>query len=133
MRRVVADASAIVEYLLGTPRGTLLRVTFRDESVDIHVPAICDVEVAAGLRRALLARWMSRDRGHEAVEDYRDLPITRHGHTTLLPRMLELRERFSAYDAAYVALAERLDAQVLTADARLGRAIRAHTDLEVAR
>ena len=51
--------------------------------------------------------------------DYLDLPLTRHGHELLLARILTLRGNFSAYDAAYLALAERLDAQFLTGDRTL--------------
>lgn len=89
---------------------------------DLHVPALCDVEVAAGLRRAVLQRALSVQRAMLALEDYRDLPLTRHGHLALLPRILQLRANLSAYDAIYVALGEQLGAALLTADARLRRA-----------
>ena len=56
---------------------------------------------------------------------------TRHGHEALLPRVLELRSNFGAYDACYVVLAERLGAELLTADERLARAVRAHTAIGV--
>lgn len=98
---------------------------------DLHVPALCDVEVVAGLRRALAHRAVSAERAGLALADYLDLPLTRHGHLTLVPRILELRDNFSAYDATYVALAERLGAAVLTGDEGLRRAIRRHTDLTV--
>ena len=64
-----------------------------------------------------------------AVADYLDLPLTRHAHTPLLPRMLELRENFSAYDATYVALAELLGASLLTADRALARAAVRHVEV----
>jgi predicted nucleic acid-binding protein len=57
------------------------------------------------------------------------LPVTRHGHVPLLPRILGLEASFSAYDAAYVALAELLHAELLTADERLARAVRTHTEV----
>ena len=57
------------------------------------------------------------------------LPLTRHGHQALLPRILELRANFTAYDACYVALAERLDGDLLTVDVRLATAVREHTDI----
>lgn len=94
----------------------------RAGETDLHVPALCDVEVAAGLRRAVLQRALSAQRAMLALEDYRDLPLTRHGHLALLPRVLQLRANLSAYDAIYVALGEQLGAALLTADARLRRA-----------
>ncbi len=97
---------------------------------DLHVPALCDVEFASALRRALRADLLSTGRAAEALRDYRDLPITRHGHLGLLSNILALRENFSAYDAAYVVLAQGLGASLLTGDERLARAVHAHTDLE---
>lgn len=95
------------------------------------MPALCDVEVVAGLRRAVLHGSLSGRRAAEAVEDYLDLPLTRHGHQALLETILGLRENFSAYDATYVALAERMHGELLTADARLASATRAHTEIGV--
>ncbi|HEY5611387.1 MAG TPA: type II toxin-antitoxin system VapC family toxin, partial [Thermoanaerobaculia bacterium] len=67
-----------------------------------------------------------------ALGAYLDLPVTRHGHRGLLARAIELRNNFSTYDAVYVALAEQLDATLVTADARLARAVRAHLSIVVA-
>jgi predicted nucleic acid-binding protein len=92
---------------------------------------LCDVEVVAGLRRALLRGLVSAERAELALQHYLLLPLTRHGHQALLPRMLELRSNFSAYDACYVALAERLSAELLTADERLSHATRTHTTIGV--
>jgi predicted nucleic acid-binding protein len=99
--------------------------------VDLHAPALCDVEIVAGLRRAVLQRKLTGGRAHEAIHDYLDLPISRHGHQQLLIRMLELRANFSAYDATYLALAERLAGDLLTGDERLARAVRDHTEITV--
>ena len=95
------------------------------------MPALCDIEVAAGLRRALLRDLISVERADQALAHYLMMPLTRHGHQGLLPRIFGLRSNFSAYDACYVALAELLDAQLLTADVRLSRAVRTHTDVGV--
>ena len=80
--------------------------TIARDDVALHVPALCDIEVAAVVRRALLARRVREDRAAEAVADYLDLPITRHGHAGFIARVLQLRQNFSAYDGVYVALAE---------------------------
>jgi predicted nucleic acid-binding protein len=69
--------------------------------------------------------------GAEALRDYLDLPLTRHGHFLLLERILQLRENFSAYDATYVALAERLGARLATLDSGLIAGVRQHLDLEL--
>jgi len=108
-----------------------VRAIVRRPDVDLHVPALCDVEIASGLRRAATRQAMTPQRAAEAVEDYLDLPLTRHGHTSLMWRMFELRANFSAYDATYVALAETIGAELLTADDRLVRAVTAHTALAV--
>lgn len=91
--------------------------------MEAHVPSLCDLEVAAALRRGLLAGVLSEDRARDAVEDYSDLPLTRHGHQSLIGRVLALRRNFSAYDATYVALSERVGGELLTADEALARAV----------
>jgi predicted nucleic acid-binding protein len=131
LRQIVADASGIVEYLLRTERAPAIEAIMKDPDVDVHVPLLCDVEVASALRRLLREGRIHVRRAGEAVEDYLDLPLIRHGHTSLLARALDLRENFSAYDAMYVVLAERLGAALLTEDAPLGRAARRHAGLEV--
>jgi predicted nucleic acid-binding protein len=103
----------------------------RSVDADLWVPALCDIEVAAGLRRALLQGLLSVERADLALGQYVQMPLTHHGHQVLLPRVLELRSNFSAYDACYVALAERLGAEILTADERLARAVRTHTAIGV--
>lgn len=79
----------------------------------------------------MLAGSLDASRAAEALQDYLDLPLTRHDHTLLLARILELRANFGAYDACYVALAERIGAELLTADHALARATREHTGLTI--
>jgi predicted nucleic acid-binding protein len=122
----------VVELLLRTPRAGHLEALLEQGDVDVHTPALCDVEVASALRRLSVAGALPDTRRDEALADYRDLPLTRHGHLALLERVLELGGNFSSYDATYVALAEVLGADLVTADERLGRAVRAHTKLRLA-
>jgi predicted nucleic acid-binding protein len=131
MRPIVVDASIVVEYLLRTSRAEPLESILRDPAVDLHVPALCDVEVTAVLRRAVLGRRLGIDRAYDAIEDYLELPLARHGHTYLLGRVLGLRSNFSAYDATYVALCEWLGARLVTADEALARAVGEHTQVEL--
>lgn len=133
MKAIVADASIVVELLLGTPRGAPLEAVLREPAAELHVPALCDVEVTAVLRRLVLGRRLGIERALDALEDYLDLPIARHGHTYLLSRAIGMRRNFSAYDASYLALAEWLDAAFLTSDERLARAVEAHLDVELLR
>jgi len=128
---VIVDASAVLEYLLGTDSAGPIREILRGDDLDLHAPALCDVEVVAGLRRARMGRSLSEERADDALIDYLDLPLTRHGHQTLLARVLELRQNFSAYDATYVALAESLGGALLTSDRRLAGAVRTFTQLAV--
>ena len=127
MTPVVVDASALAEYLLRTSRGLALDRVLTDVEHDFHAPALCDLEVMAVFRRGLLGGHLAGDRAAEAIEDLRDLPLTRHGHQKLLDEVFLMRWNFSVCDAAYVALAELLGASLLTDDLRLARAVSKHS------
>ena len=131
MKLVVADASAIAEYLFQTRRGIQLTPLLEAAEHDLHVPSLCDVEVSAVVRRALLQHRLDQGRAVEVLADYQALPLSRHGHLALMPLILGLRANFTAYDATYVALAERLEASFVTADGRLARAIAAHLNVPI--
>ena len=103
-----------------------------DTDADVHVPALCDVEVASALRRLWRSKALSEQRRNEALSDYVDLSLSRHGHLALLARVLELSANFSAYDGVYVALAEALGADLVTADERLSGAVETHTGVRPA-
>jgi predicted nucleic acid-binding protein len=89
---------------------------------DLAAPELIDLEVVSVLRRQLAARKLNARRASLALDDLVELPIQRAPHRPLLPRVWELRGNISVYDAAYVALAEVLDAPLVTADVRLARA-----------
>jgi len=130
-RHAVVDASAIVDFLLHPANHpTLARLVGRLD-VELHAPMFCDLEVLAGVRRALLHRLASPTEARCLLEDFLDLPLERYPHRPLLSRILDLYENFTTYDAAYVALAEALGIPLLTSDARLATATRTHTDVEV--
>jgi predicted nucleic acid-binding protein len=117
---IVVDASAITELLLQTPRGTRVERRIYRDSDDLHAPHLLDVEVLSALRRLVHAGEVIAERADEAIEDLGLLRIIRHGHVDLATRAWELRENFTAYDAVYLALAESLDATVVTCDRPFG-------------
>ena len=128
---IVIDASALLEFLLQTPLGTRVEARlFRDED-EFHSPHLVDVEVTQGLRRLARAGEVSPARAAEAIADLVDLDLHRHTHFDLLPRAWTLRENISAYDAMYVALAEALDATIVTCDTPLAKAPGHRVHIEV--
>ncbi len=116
---IVVDASAVVEMLLQTPVGRRLEADILAPAVSIHVPELLDLEILQVLRRLVLSRQIGVDRAADAIEDLDGLPFIRHGHALLRSRIWELRTTLTAYDGAYVALAESLDAPCITCDRRM--------------
>jgi predicted nucleic acid-binding protein len=96
------------------------RVLFAS-SQTLHAPHLIDLEVAQVLRRYVHSASISADRGAEALTDFLDLPLTRYPHFALLTRVWQMRKNLTAYDAAYLALAEALDAPLITRDRALAR------------
>ena len=131
MRVLVTDASVIIELLFRTQRGMLLGARIAAADDDVHIPAVCDVEVLDGIRRTMLKGGIGQTHALQALDVYRDLPVTRHGHTDLITRAFGLRFNFTAYDAMYVALAELLEGTLVTADRSLARAVVQNTRVRV--
>ena len=119
---IVLDASALVELMLATPTGQLVAARIADPAVGLHTPHLADIEVAQAMRRYVREGGIGAATALVALDDYRALDLQRHAHEPLLERIWELRQNLTAYDAVYVALAEALDASLVTCDGRLSRA-----------
>src|SRR5690242_13548069 len=96
----------------------------------LHAPHLLDIEVAQVVRRYAGAGEIDPSRGRAVLADLVDFPIRRYPHGVLLPRVWELRNNLTAYDAVYVALAEALEAPLLTRDRRLAAATGHHARIE---
>jgi predicted nucleic acid-binding protein len=118
-RVIVVDTSLVVEVLLETPAG--LRHAERVFDEERHVPALLDIEFMQVLSRLTFTGEIPPQRAQTILEIFSDWDFSRHPHKPLLRRIWELRSSVSAYDAAYVALAEALDIPLLTCDAKLSR------------
>jgi predicted nucleic acid-binding protein len=119
---IVIDASTMLEMLLNTPVGARVADRLLAASETLHAPHLIDVEVAQVLRRYARTADLDLARGRQALDDLADFPLFRYPHEVLLPRIWELRANVTAYDAAYLALAEALPAPLVTRDRRLASA-----------
>lgn len=119
---IVLDASAAVDWLLQTPEGQYIEKRIYSRNETLHAPHLLDLEVTQVFRRLAAQGVISTHRANEAIRDLLDLRIARYPHLVLLPRVWQLRHKLSAYDAAYIVLAEKLAAPLITRDARLASA-----------
>ncbi|HWC15896.1 MAG TPA: type II toxin-antitoxin system VapC family toxin [Terriglobales bacterium] len=119
---IVLDASAAVDWLLQTSFGQRIEWRIYSHGETLHAPHLLDLEVTQALRRLTQQGVVSEKRADEAVHDLIDLRVTRYPHLILLPRIWQLRHNLSAYDAAYIVVAEKLRAPLITRDGRLASA-----------
>ena len=131
---IVLDASAVVSILLDSgPDAEPIRERIDSPGESVHVPHLLDVEVLHVLRRQTLHGTLTRERAATILQDLENIKMARYPHTPLLGRIWDLRENLTAYDAAYVALAEALAAPLVTMDERLARAPGNHATVELYR
>lgn len=128
---IVIDASAVVEWLLRTDKGLRIEARIFARVDSLHAPHLLDVEVTHALRRYVRGRELTELRAELALQSLIELRILRHRHTALLRRAWELRHHLTAYDAVYVALAEALEARLLTCDAKIAATPRHRATVEV--
>ncbi len=122
---IVLDASVVVELLTNGPLAEALRSDLAGRDESFLVPHLLDVEVASAFRGLAAARHIDSHRSAQLLADLAALPVERYAHAPLLGRIWELRHNFTAYDAAYIALAEETGAVLYTADAHLSKGHRA--------
>lgn len=123
---IVIDASAALAALLNDGQARSLLAAER-----LHTPHLVDSEIASGLRRQVQRKQLSESDGWNALSTWRRLAVTRYPIYGLFERVWEVRDNMSAYDAAYVALAETLDCALVTADTRLGSSGQARCPITV--
>jgi predicted nucleic acid-binding protein len=119
---IVLDASAAVDWLLRTPAGERIEQRIYAKNETLHTVHLLDVEFAQVLRRLVREGTLTARRAEDAIEDLAALRIARYAPILLLPRIWRLRQNLTAYDAAYVALAEQLQAPLITRDQRMAAA-----------
>jgi predicted nucleic acid-binding protein len=127
---LVVDSSAVLDALAARDPAPGL-VERLAEDGDLHAPHLIDTEILHALRRLLRRRQITAERAYDARTDFADLTLVRYPHEPLNDRVWELRENLTAYDATFVALAEALDAPLITCDARLAAAPGHHVHIEL--
>ncbi len=126
---IVVDASAVVELLIRGPLAVSLREAVWGTGDKVIAPHLLDIEVLSALRRLAAAQRIDPYLTGNMLTELEILPVQRHSHTLFLPRIWELRHNFTAYDAAYIALAEGTGATLYTSDAKLAKGHRARVKL----
>lgn len=127
---IVLDASAVLELILNTERGAAVRRRIASPGVSLHSPHLVDLEIAQVLRRLTRSAAIDESRAAQALLSLVGLDVSRHRHDDLLPRIWALRDNLTAYDACYVALAEALEAPLVTFDERIARCPGLATEIE---
>lgn len=119
---IVLDASAAIDLLIQSSAGRLIEKRIYSLPESMHAPHLLDLEVTQVLRRMAREGTISEPRADAAIQDLAKLRIVRYPHFVFLERIWQLRHNLSAYDAAYVAISERLGAPLITRDSRLASA-----------
>jgi predicted nucleic acid-binding protein len=127
---LVVDTSAVLDVLTATAPAAGLADRLALDG-DLHAPHLIDVEMLHALRRLTIGGELSEERAADARTDFAELALRRYPHQPLGDRIWELRHNLSAYDAAFVTLAETLDVALVTCDARLAGAASHNAQVEL--
>ncbi len=119
---IVLDTSAAVDWLLRTPAGQRIEQRIYAHQDTLHSMHLIDVEFVQVMRRLVREGTLTPKRALEAIQDLAALRMTRYAPVLLVQRIWQLRQNLSAYDAAYIALAEKLPAPLITRDQRIAAA-----------
>jgi predicted nucleic acid-binding protein len=125
---IVLDSSAATDLLLRLEPGPWVEERLLADA-DVHAPHLLDVEVVSAISRLVRRRVIPLERGADALADLPALDVARYPHVPLLRRIWQLSSTFTAYDAAFVALADALGATLVTTDLRLARLARSVIDV----
>ncbi len=128
---IVIEASAMVDVLVDQPADPALLAVVADS--ELHAPALLDYEVASALRGHAMAGLLSEQRMNDAVDDFCALRIERYPLAMMMRNVLDLKDNYTVYDAAYIVLAEALNVPLVTADTKLTGASRLGIDVQVLR
>lgn len=128
---MVLDASVLVDFLIETDRGQEVERRLGRSPGWLWAPAVIDAEVGHALRAEVRRQSISPRLASEALGDLMDMQLERVSHRFIAERAWQLRDNLSFYDGLYVALAEALDAPLLTSDARLARAPGILAEIEI--
>lgn len=126
---IVLDASVVVELLTNGAMADTIRNELAGCDESFLVPHLIDIEVVSAFRRLAGGQWVDAHRSAEFLAGLAALPAERYAHTPLVGRIWELRHNFTAYDAAYIALAEATGSTLYTCDEKLQTGHRARVVL----
>jgi predicted nucleic acid-binding protein len=127
---LVVDTSAILNAIAAAEAAPGLVERLSDDG-DLHAPHLIDVEILHALRGMAIRNEITAERAADARTDFGDTALSRYPHEALSDRIWELRHNLTAYDAAFVALAEALGAPLVTCDSRLASASGHAADIEL--
>jgi predicted nucleic acid-binding protein len=126
---IVLDASIVVELLTNGVLADSIWNELAAREDPFIVPHLLDVEVINAVRNLVVGHRIDAHRSEQLLADLAAFPAERYPHTPLLGRIWDLRNSFTAYDAAYIALAEATGAVLYTSDRKLCKGHRAHVIL----